>query len=350
MKNLKIYCDEAGFTGDDLLEDTQPYFVYSAVNLPDEIISEIVSYIYDNYRIQNAEIKGKNIVRNTKGQAVIKYIFEKYAKYARIVYHEKKYALAVKIVEYGVEPYLKSNDLFYRSELHKYLTSGFYLNLKVKDHSAEFFFHEFVQLARKKKRFEETLLHDPAQKDSLLKWVSEIIAHRPEIMLDTLQYNGTDPQTKWLLDLTTTSLFGLLTEWSKNDEELEVICDDSKVFDNSSIIKLYNEIGLKNSRVDFLGTTIGFKLKNDIVNSNSKQTLGLQIADLFSSTVFYCLKNGESEFSKSIMEIVYKNCLCTPKTFCVIPSISEDVKRYTKEKLAYYHQFMALIYAREMES
>ena len=347
---MKIYCDESGFTGDDLLETNQPYFVYSAVSLTDEILDEIVNYVYNNYNIQNGEIKGKNLVNNKNGQNVVKYIFENYSQYARLVYHDKKYALAGKIVEYAVEPYLKSNFQFYQSKLHIYLASGFYLAFHINDYSAEALFEDFLALVRKKKTYEETIFYSSEKENDFLKWLFDIVSHSPEIMLNEIQHQDENPQTKWILDLTLTSLFGLLTEWSKNGEELEVICDDSKVFKNSSIIKSYNSMGLKNSRAEFLGTTIGFNLKRDIVNSDSKSTIGLQIADLFSSTIFYCLKNMDSDFSKYIMAIVYKKCLCSPETFCIMPTIIEDVKEYDNEKLLFYRRFMAFIYNDVMNS
>ncbi|MDF3026917.1 MAG: hypothetical protein K0S23_1224 [Fluviicola sp.] len=348
LEELTIYCDESGFTGDDLLKEDQPYFIYSAVNMTEKNLTEIKDYIERNYNLQGGEIKGKNIVTRAAGQKVIKYIFEKYAHLARLVFHDKKYALAGKLVEYGIEPYLKSNELFYKSELHIYLASGFYLDLKLKHESAERLFEDFVALARRQLTFEDSLFASKSKLSGQLNWMFEIIRHKPEIMLNELNYDDTSPQSNWLLDLTTTSLFGLLTEWSKNNEILEVICDDSKVFNNSSIIESYNSMGLNNRRSDFLGTPIGFNLKKDIVNKSSKDEIGLQIADLFSATLNYCLKNRELEFSKSILKIVHETCICTPESFCLMPTIQENVKEYTDEKLVFYHQFMYKIYVDAM--
>ncbi|QMW03176.1 DUF3800 domain-containing protein [Spirosoma foliorum] len=111
---MKIFCDESGYTGADLLERAQPYFVYSGIKLDDKATGEIKNYIYSNYNIQNSEIKGKLIVNNQKGREVISHIFKRYGKFARIVFHDKKYALAAKIIEYGIEPYLTSSEIFYK--------------------------------------------------------------------------------------------------------------------------------------------------------------------------------------------------------------------------------------------
>ncbi|PHR47768.1 MAG: hypothetical protein COA32_07390 [Fluviicola sp.] len=342
---MKIFCDESGFTGDDLLQRDQPYFTYSAVQLDDDVTNEIIEYIHSNYNVQNKnEIKGKNLVQNSKGQKVIKYLFETYKDRVKLVFHDKKYALAGKIVEYGVEPYLRSNSMFYRSKLHIYLTSGFYLDFIIKTESATEIFHDFVSLARRKIRFEESIFNSETSIKGNLKWMFDLIQHNPDLLLNEIKYHDKSLQSNWLLDLTTTSLFGLLTDWSKNGEELEVICDDSKVFNNSAIIEAYNKMGLNNSKAEFLGTMIGFNLKDDIINKNSKDEKGLQIADVFSSALNYCLKNKDTEFGKQIIQVVLKDCLCKPESFCIMPAIKEEIKEYSEDKLTFYHRFMYMIY------
>ena len=102
-------------------------------------------------------------------------------------------------------------------------------------------------------------------------------------------------------------------------------------------------MGLIGSRADFLGIPLGFNLKGEIKNADSKSSNELQIADLFSSTVFYCLKNQETQFSKDIMKIVLKDCLCTPETFCVMPKIKSHEKEF-EEKKFYYYSLMYSIY------
>ena len=98
---MKIFCDESGYTGADLLEVVQPYFVYSGVMLTKKHTQEIKDYIYKNYKIQNEEIKGKLLMGNSKGQKIALHIFDKYGHLARIVFHDKKYVLAAKIIEFG---------------------------------------------------------------------------------------------------------------------------------------------------------------------------------------------------------------------------------------------------------
>lgn len=339
---MKIYCDESGYTGADLLEEFQPYFVYSGVKLDDETTKEIKNYIYNNYNIQNGEIKGKLIVSNKKGQEVIKHIFRKYSRIARIVFHDKKYALAGKIVEYGIEPYLSSNYIFYNSKLNDFLATGLYASFITKDESAETFFEDFLLLMRGKKTLVETSFHSISKDNPLLEWIIEIVTHNPTIFFEEIQ-TSTGEAERWILDLTVTSLLGILTDWSKKGDKLNVICDNSKVFIDNPVFETFNEMGLVGSRTEFLGIKLGFNLEGDIINADSKENVELQIADLFSSTVFYCLKNQDTQFSKEIMKIVFKNSICTPHSFCVMPKIKSHKKEFEKKK-DYYYSLMQLIY------
>jgi len=340
--NMKIYCDESGYTGADLLERSQPYFVYAGVNLNDQITKEIKNYIYSNYQIQNDEIKGKLIVNSSKGRKVIYHIFKNYGKYARIVFDDKKYALAAKIIEYGIEPFLSSNYIFYTSKLNEFLATGLYASFITKDESAESLFADFLLVMRGKISFEESSFNSLSKDNPLIEWLLDIMTNNPEVILDEIKTSEGNPE-KWILDLTMTSLLGILTDWSKNGEKLDVTCDNSKVFIDNPVVESFNKMGLIGSRADFLGVKLGFNLVGEIKNADSKDFVELQIADLFSSTVFYCLKNQESKFSKDIMKIVLKDSLCTPETFCVMPKIN-SYKEEFDEKKYYYYSLMYSIY------
>ncbi len=339
---MKIYCDESGYTGADLLEAGQPYFVYCGVSTDKNTEKEILNFIYDNYPIQNNEIKGKLLVNNSKGRQVISHIFKKYSKHARIVFHDKKYALAAKIVEYGVEPYLSSNQLFYESQLNQFLATGLYASFISNDKSAESLFQEFLIIARGKKQFAKSDLHSMSKGNAIVDWVIAIINHNPNIFLKEIKTTSGSPE-KWILDLTMTSLLGILTDWSKDGSALEVMCDNSKVFIDNPLVDTFNQMGLVGSKADFLGVKLGFNLVGDIKNGDSATNAGLQIADLFSSTVFYCLKNKGTDFSNEIMKLVLKNCTCKPASFCVMPYLKFDAKAFKKDK-NYYFRLMQIIY------
>lgn len=340
-KTRKIYCDESGYTGNDLLEKNQPYFVYSGVCLDDKTTTEIISYIHNNYNIQNNEIKGKQLVNSEKGRRVIENIFENYANCARVVYADKKYTLACKIIEYAIEPFLESNGWFYGSRLNEYLAIELYFAFITSETSAENIFKELLLILRGKKTLEETTFQHLSINNSIIKWIVDIIGSNPQIVLDEIQDTNGDTLS-WILNLTETSLLGILSEWSKNGERLKVTCDNSKIFNDSPLIESLNQRGLNSIFIEYPAGNLGFSLEEEIQTGDSKHFSELQIADIFSSALFYCLKNKESKFSKKILAIVYKECICIPYSFIIVPPLLWYKELSTKQREDYHIMMLGI--------
>jgi len=312
-----IYCDESGYSGDNLLEAEQPFFVYSDVYLSDNEINEIHSIIQKNYHVQSNELKGKDLVKTGRGKNIIKEIFFRYSKSARIIYVNKKYALAAKIFEYAIEPLLSGNSKYYGMGFHKFISIYLYTYLSTKKQEAEDLFVNFLGILRGKKIEELFSINPNVMPDYVCKMILEIAAKNAKAIYEEITTGG--EIDKWILDLTMTSLMGILTEWNKSKTPLKVVCDESNLFLNNPIFERLNEIGLNDSSAMFLGTKIGFHLTEPIILEASKSSLGIQIADIFSSTVNYSLKNPHLDFSKYILARVHNNSLCSPNTWCIVP-------------------------------
>lgn len=338
---MKIFCDESGYTGSDLLDSEQEFFVYCGVNLNDDTTKEIIHYIEQNYNLQGSEIKGKNLVSRASGRKVIEYIFKNYSHLAKIVIHNKKYVLAAKIVEYGIEPALESNWFFYESKLNQFIAFSLYSVFISNKSNDKVFFEDFLKILQGKLEINQSELKNYKKSDNILKLVTDIVLkNQKELLLEITTQDG--KPDKWLFDLTITSLLGILTNWSmETDENLDVTCDNSKVFDESKLTEFLNGIGLSKGRMNILDTQIGFNLSENIKSGDSKIFKELQIADLFSSTVNYCLKNPQTDFSKTIMKIVFEKCLCRPASFSVMPDSSIQ---YSKDELNMYQHMFKKIY------
>jgi hypothetical protein len=335
---MNIYCDESGYTGVNLLSEDQPYFVYSAVNLNQEIIEDIIEIISNSYNLQSGEIKGNRIVKSSKGRESIKRVFLKYSKNVRLVFHDKKFALAGKIVETGIEPYLKSNSYFYQTGLNRFIASGLYVLFMSKQASAEVLINQFEKFAKGQITVEDISIGINDSNEPLIDWLFMLISTNLEIFKNEL--SSDEGKNKFIFDLTTTSLFGLLSEWGKNNALMNVLCDSSKVFINNPVFEMLKNIGKRGERVEILGGHVGYKLIENIEYKDSKEEIGLQIADLFSSTVFYCLKNQKHEFSQEILKIVLNDCLCSPQSFCLMPET--DIEELINNANSHF-QFMDYI-------
>lgn len=334
---ITIYCDESGFTGANLLESNQPYFVYCGIKLTEEEKIEINSYIRDRHVVQSKELKCTSLLKTDNGKKLILEIFKKYSKHARIIYCDKKYTLACKIFEYAIEPNLKSNYSAYSSGFHVYISNCLYRYFVEQGEDAEQLFRKFLNTLRGEKKesifdFEHNDINSP-----VLEWVFDIVKYNPEVFYNEITTEG--KIDGWILDLTSTCLWGILSDWGKNDP-LRVICDNSNVFKDNFLLETLNKMGEVGNRTEILDITVGFKLEENIITKDSKLDVGIQVADIFSSTVSYALRNKGDKFSKEILKIMFKNCLCHPATFCVTPDLIEP----TKKQLEFYSEFMKDIY------
>lgn len=339
---MELYCDEAGFTGNDLLEISQPYFVYTAVNFTQDEINQILQEIHRRYPVQNGEIKGKNLVKNLKGQALIKDIFRRYGNRVKFVYHNKKFALAAKMVEYGIEPFLSSNGSFYAEGLNRYLASGLYYSLEAKRPSAEGLFTDFQQILRRKEPPTTALLSKHKTKDLVLQWFLSIVQKRPETILESMT-TGVDQVDKWIADLTTTSLFGLLSTWGQHGTITRVICDDSKVFTDSPVVDSFNAIGKARKRLTVRDSVIGYDLDAPLKFGSSVSHGGIQLADLFSSVIYYCLTHRPESITREIFHIIDNTPGMMQSQLCLDPQPSTLAKEFTERQVIKYQVMMQAI-------
>ena len=75
---MPIYCDESGSTGYNLLEETQPYFVYAALNMEESVANNLVDELKKKFFLQG-EAKGMNWTRSNNGRKAIVELFENHA-------------------------------------------------------------------------------------------------------------------------------------------------------------------------------------------------------------------------------------------------------------------------------
>ena len=318
---MPIYCDEAGNNGNDLLQESQPYFVYAALNIQEADAEQMVQHLKTTYRLQGVEPKGVNIVRTKHGQAAILDLYERYADQVRIVYHHKKYALACKFFEYIFEPAISSfNMLFYRSNFHRFIANVVFEGLMLNPGSPEKIFREF-QLFVKGENFDGIFNALKANRPSDI-FISQIIEyailHKEAIVKDIQSGGGVEP---WILDLAQSGLYDLLIQWGQEIGELTVFCDTTHALKHVVENHLVYEPNQEVRRWDPFGDgeiPINFKLSAPIVLTSSKKHAGIQLVDMFASSVYYTLKNPEDEFAKKLFPFITKITENTGRK-CIMP-------------------------------
>ncbi len=303
MMIQQIYCDESGFSGNYLLDREQPFFAYSSVAIDNEEATYLINELRSKYKLQGDELKGKNLVRNNKGESAITWLLNKLQNKARFSVNNKKYALACQMFEYIFEPVLsEQNSLYYRIGFHKFVSNLLYLEFSIQSQDAEDIFIEFEQLMRTKDTSKiDRMLSIASQTDMRLdrplgQLLTFAACHKNRISDEISSIPGTGIG-KWILELSFSALFHLLAYWGDIFESLSVFCDESK-----PLVDQVNhlEIMIKREEKIYQQITetkypITFNLAHSIKFVNSKDYNGIQLADILACTVCQSLKNDDEK-------------------------------------------------------
>lgn len=103
MTSVTIFCDESGFSGNSLLDEEQPLFVYASVAIESDYAQNLVQRVTQQRGLQGTELKASNLLKHGRGRAAINDVLKEVAAKSRIVLWDKTYALATLIYEYLFE-------------------------------------------------------------------------------------------------------------------------------------------------------------------------------------------------------------------------------------------------------
>jgi hypothetical protein len=310
-----VFCDEAGFTGNNLLDRNQEVFAFVGVALSHGEAENIVQRTIRDFRLQGTELKGSHLLKTENGRRAITAVIRQCARNARVVCHLKKYALACKFFEYIFEPALADqNSIFYASGFHAFISTLLFLHLRVRNASAEATFEDFAKFMREgdKRALQRIFPGDDVIVDYASNPLQAIglfaMLNRRAIIeeLDAIRGDGSTPN--WVLDLTTTSLSSVLCYWGERYEQLDVYCDRSKPIEAEADF-LKHMVGRKDrTRFRIFGKErqLTYNLLRLPEMADSRKYPGIQIADVIASAVAGAFQNrwkeqpdnGEREWMK----------------------------------------------------
>jgi len=227
----EIYCDESGFTGNDLLDQGSTFFAYATVAINHEEATEYVNNVIQKYQLQGGELKGRNLLKSPKGNKVIAEILRTFKNRIKVGVYHKKFNLACKFYEYIFEPPLsEKSSLFYKIKFHRFISNILYVDFVCRREEAEKIFSDFQKLMRSLEDKEPNYLFSSSETPDMSP-LDDIktfcIHHRDTINQELNSLRETDIG-KWILDLSTSALFSILCDWGKEFNQLKVFCDVSK--------------------------------------------------------------------------------------------------------------------------
>lgn len=308
-----LFCDETGFTGANLLDGDQPYFVYSSVNIEEELACQYLADLRKKIGYQASEFKAKNALSYNKGRKELLILLEKISPNIKFVFANKKYALACKFFEYIFEPCLQEqNRQFYDNNFHRFIASFLYISFQTNQVKAISFLENFLNNMKLKTQNIELFFNvDSKDKlDPVLKQIEEFVLLNQSTIRQEFQ-DSSIPSNKWRLDLTDTFLASLLCNWHTEGCSLEVYCDESKPLQDNEFAEVFENF---DSVEGYLLPS--FKLSKPINFVKSEDYKGIQLADLVSGAVAYALKNNDDDANK-IKKILFKPNICCMDT-CIV--------------------------------
>ncbi|HEX8167048.1 MAG TPA: DUF3800 domain-containing protein [Beijerinckiaceae bacterium] len=279
-----ISCDEAGFTGNDMLNPEQPHFSYASHDLELTEAQELIRRVRATYRIQMPELKSSKLLKTNYGRALLSDVLDQmHGRYITSIYH-KRLSLTCKLFEYIYEPVLQHNNaLFYKNNLHRFV--AMYLYILVIDRPIEDLAREFEAFMRSLDPTDAPTLFGSGGPDAD-PLVGQILrfarGYNVVIAQETRALQRTGDTGKWVLDLTVSAIFSHLAAWGERYPLIEVVCDDSK-----PLLALADTFNVMINRPDrahmaLFGKRrpITWNMSQPIAFASSSTHAGIQIADL----------------------------------------------------------------------
>lgn len=298
----KIYLDESGNTGADLLDCLQPTFVLSSNDYSDEEALELVECVKSN---QGGEIKFGRLKKSARGRRrLVEFVEQGLIRNDRVnttVFH-KKYMTLTKVVDILIEnvAYATGIDLYENglniamSNIHYHCMPTF-----CGEERFEVFLNSFVKMIREQTDESINKFYDSAEdlrRNSIdkkyLVSLAPILLSR-NIIRDILKNND-----YLSLDPAVPSLFNHCTSWGDRFlEEFVIVHDSSKpIRAQLDIFNAFMDKRVPYQEIGYDRRKFTFPLRStDISFDDSENHYQIQIADLIASATAYVANSIETD-------------------------------------------------------
>lgn len=302
---MLIACDEAGFTGPDLLAKDQRYFAFASVNISDEDAWSLIKDARNAYPVQMPELKASKLMGSNQGRRLISHLVQNLSGRFAVNAHDKLLALCGWVFEYVFEPVYQNNpDIFYQKEFHKFIAMYSYLWFKSDSPEVKATLAEFQEMMRTKDLSKAPSMFSSANRPAdqrphpfdLIRRFSQ--ANKEIIAKEVLevQHHAFDGGT-WTLDLSISGLWSHLNHWGQYKEPLDVVCDDSKPL-KAFAAELNGDAmdaAILRARMIRPDDPLGWDMSGPVRFADLRAHPAIQLADILASTVVHCHTNGLPE-------------------------------------------------------
>lgn len=292
-----IAFDEAGNTGQNLLDNSQPIFSLASVNFDEDELNELFG-IFDT---NSDELHFKRLRKYSKTQKqLIEFCDHELIQFSKIKYSlsDKRFALVAQIIDQLFEPVMYDLNVdIYKYGMNIGLANSLYTfcNISWNKELVDEMLSNFVKMIKTKSEdsvqdFYSTLKKlYPTVKKEQQQILTPILAS--EFQIESILSSV----FKYTIDLTYPA-FSVLCDWWYRElgSKFEVMHDNSKQIDYwQELIKFTsNQEFMEEREVGYDSRKMIYPLKiNELKLVDSKEHRQIQIADLVASSVAFVLKN-----------------------------------------------------------
>jgi len=311
-----IYLDECGYTGQDLLNRDQPFFVLASLQLDEQVALNLKQTFFS--RVQAKELKHSSLSKIKSQQQMI-YDFLRYIRENPAIMKSgvisKRYALVCKIVDFLVEPAAKKFGVdLYNKGGNIAMANIFFNSLPVV--TSEDFTNEFLFLFQQMFRLRTPESYDnffrlafQRQKIStgneLMSFIQGAHAFIGPSIFDTLPANA--------LDVAATMALLIMENWRKVTRDSIILIHDA-----SSNMAKQKHIWDAITSPDVPKATVGWDRRkmsfpislDETILESSEKWAGLQLADIIAGAFTRCAnwyfgkQDPLDEYGKTVTEII----------------------------------------------
>ncbi|KQT33683.1 hypothetical protein ASG29_06635 [Sphingomonas sp. Leaf412] len=290
----RIFCDESGQTGPNLLDPQQRLFAYSGVATSDEEAWRLLAAARRDHGVLDDELKATALLKSERGRLFVRDILRAVEGRYSVVVYDKALALCAKVFEYVYEPVFQDRpELLYEKDLHRFVAMYCYTFLITRDELGEEAVRQFLAFMR---------TYDPAAAPLLFgdggggrtfdgnpfEMVTRFAnGYRDAIVADNQSERDALRPGTLTLDLAASGLFSLLCHFGQEGRPLDVTCDEHPQLERiaPALVGGEDDPALQRARrMASGGAPLGWSLARPIDFDDSRNRPALQIADLVAGT------------------------------------------------------------------
>ena len=343
---MRTFIDEAGNTGCDLIQQEQPFFVLSAITLKDACLNRVLTELKTQFlqykEKEEVEIKAAKWSKSTKKAKALQNIIEKViAENGRIsvVIIEKRYMISAMIVDVFFDPVYNSikDEKWIHNTIEKIkAVNYFYSNLS--DAVIYKLWGAIQELDKQKLGESLNLMVQSIKHEEYKKMLEGAYDNLDELINDSKCNRDEKDMYKIRLSPNYTSfptVMNPVIHYCREIDEKTTIIFDSAIEFNESYRRIYEmfvkvgkDIPTPNGNLYSWQESV-----ENLIVANSKNEIGLQIADIISSSInqlMLCALNNKSISQYNLFNIALLEMLKDDAWYV----ISKDFyKKYHETKL-----------------